>query len=243
MIGGGLGALTASICIGFALVRGGLRILEATRQHRVNVELGRLEIANAALDHFWSEKTTSGRLITLDTEDCIEARLLTIDEALAQVISESSSLELVLDELTEAGKQTQLSSINAMVMAAKLGTEGQGFGLVAEESLRIATTGVDICSRSQPIVAQIHAGAIRLSDQIAGHIQALHKPRTADAPQIAELAATIAQTLRSVEQRLQFAIQSDERIRGRLQMLNTTLDSTISAAHRLQQLCTEELKA
>ena len=231
-----LGIVTCTGLLLINVVRSWRRIEHAHRMNQVSVEVGHIELANLALEQFCHDDSRAAQ-VSDASNDSIDAKLLNIDEALAQVVSETAALELVLEDVAQAAVQTQLTSINSFFVAARASDDGKGFAVVAEEAMKIASRGLAICQTSAPIIQEIHQGAKRLSDQIAGHIQTQRSQSAHKLDQIETLAQQVAITLYSVEDKLKVAVQDDERIRGKLQNLNVTLYSTIHAAENLRTAC------
>ncbi len=218
--------------------RGFQRVQRARRDSIISIERGQLQLASQELSAFWTPEATAAPTHTIDTDTHLQHHLLTTEDALIQVATEAGSLSTLLEDLSHRGHHTRLLALNALMDAAADGDEGQGFGLVAEETLRLAQRGIDLSQCSQPILRRIHGSANTLAGDITYHIRNNDSaPQATD--QIASLAQSIASAVTEIEADLRGAMASDERLRGRLMSLNHTLEHAADVAGNLQSLCNQ----
>ena len=95
----------------------------------------------------------------------------------------------VLQMIKIVSDQTNLLGLNAAIEAARVGEAGRGFGVVAEEIRKLATTSAESIKKGQIIVRQIQ-------DQSAGTTQQVHQMDAV----ISQIAAAILHLTEAVQQ-------------------------------------------
>ena len=94
-----------------------------------------------------------------------------ITRALAEVANESQTQAMetnrVLGFIREIAGQTNLLGLNAAIEAARVGEQGRGFGVVAEEIRKLATNSTQSIAKINEIIAAIQSGSTATATQIA----------------------------------------------------------------------------
>lgn len=114
--------------------------------------------------------------------------------ALAQVASESQvrvqETDQVLGLIRTVTNATNLLGLNAAIEAARVGDQGRGFGVVAGEIRKLATTSAESVKKIESIIANIKNDGSTIYTQISGTQESID--------QIASAAAQVAETVQEV---------------------------------------------
>ena len=97
-----------------------------------------------------------------------------ITRTLAQVAKESQTQAMetnnVLGFIKEIAGQTNLLGLNAAIEAARVGEQGRGFGVVAQEIRKLATNSTQSIARINEIIQAIQSGSAATAEQI-NHVE------------------------------------------------------------------------
>lgn len=120
--------------------------------------------------------------------------------ALAQVASESQvrvkETDQVLGLIRSVTSETNLLGLNAAIEAARVGEQGRGFGVVAGEIRKLATTSADSVKRIEEIITNIKSDGSTIYTQIHGTQESIDQIATA----VTQVAETIQQVSRMASQ-------------------------------------------
>jgi methyl-accepting chemotaxis protein len=113
---------------------------------------------------------------------------------LAQVAGESQArvqeTDQVLGLIRHVTNETNLLGLNAAIEAARVGDQGRGFGVVAGEIRKLATTSADSVKKIEAIVKGIKTDGSTIYDQVNDTQEAIN--------QIASAVTQVAQTIQEV---------------------------------------------
>ncbi|XEQ94016.1 Putative sensory transducer protein YfmS [Sporomusa carbonis] len=124
---------------------------------------------------------------------------------LAQVASESQvrvqETDQVLGLIRSVASETNLLGLNAAIEAARVGEQGRGFGVVAGEIRKLATTSADSVKKIETIIANIKTDGSTIYTQIHDTQEAINQIAAA----VTQVADTIQQVTKMVSQLDQIA--------------------------------------
>jgi transcriptional regulator of acetoin/glycerol metabolism len=119
---------------------------------------------------------------------------------LAQVASDSQvrvqETDQVLGLIRNVTSETNLLGLNAAIEAARVGEQGRGFGVVAGEIRKLATTSADSVKRIEAIITNIKTDGSTIYTQINGTQESIDQIATA----VTQVAETIQQVSRMASQ-------------------------------------------
>lgn len=119
---------------------------------------------------------------------------------LAQVASDSQvrvqETDQVLGLIRSVTSETNLLGLNAAIEAARVGEQGRGFGVVAGEIRKLATTSADSVKRIEQIITNIKTDGSTIYTQISGTQESIDQIATA----VTQVAETIQQVSRMASQ-------------------------------------------
>ena len=119
---------------------------------------------------------------------------------LAQVASDSQvrvqETDQVLGLIRNVTSETNLLGLNAAIEAARVGEQGRGFGVVAGEIRKLATTSADSVKRIEAIITNIKTDGSTIYTQINGTQESIDQIATA----VTQVAETIQQVSKMASQ-------------------------------------------
>jgi methyl-accepting chemotaxis protein len=97
-----------------------------------------------------------------ETKTYITSMQLVIEE----LESKMTSIEVVIQTITDISAQTNLLALNASIEAARAGEHGKGFAVVAQEVRKLAEQSVQATSRVKETIADIQTGSRMAVEQM-----------------------------------------------------------------------------
>ncbi|MES9850542.1 MAG: HAMP domain-containing methyl-accepting chemotaxis protein [Candidatus Thiodiazotropha sp. L084R] len=139
-------------------------------------------------------------------------------DVIQALVEESQQIGVVLEVIKSIAEQTNLLALNAAIEAARAGEQGRGFAVVADEVRTLAGRTQDSTKEIEQIISALQAGVNEAVDVMAVSV--------AHAEESSQQAATIGETLDSVQ--------------NQIQRINE-LGSQVSVAANQQRATTEEM--
>lgn len=118
-----------------------------------------------ALADSMSSLSATVQEISAQTEE-----IAAVCNSLARLVQESQDhvgeTDEVLSLIKRIANQTNLLGLNAAIEAARVGEQGRGFGVVAEEIRKLASESGDSIKRIEGILSAIQAGSLQTSEKM-----------------------------------------------------------------------------
>ncbi|SMC41809.1 methyl-accepting chemotaxis protein [Sporomusa malonica] len=148
-----------------------------------------------ALQQMASSLTDSITILASTTEEIsaqsqeIAATCQSLSSQIEGSMARAKATDKVVGYIQEISSQTNLLGLNAAIEAARVGEQGRGFGVVAEEIRKLATSSAESVQKIRQILLDIQSDSSMISRQI-GQIEAV----------VSDLAGAIAQIAAAVQQ-------------------------------------------
>jgi hypothetical protein len=187
---------------------------------------------------------TSQKLVTIIHEvDTAFEELQQATRSLAKkfeaIAEKASSIDEIVLTITEISNQTKLLSLNASIQAADTEEDGQGFAIVAQEIVKLASETATVSKKIQPIVREMQSavsnGVKEMNNFTSDHVEML-TPRIQMVNQGMKAQLAGAQTISSaIDQLSTSSTETANYLKRTLDDTNTALEQLNGAVRRLQQ--------
>lgn len=115
------------------------------------------------------EEADKGKLImtnSIGAIDVLASEVKNSTSILEELSSDSQSIGLVLDVITEIAEQTNLLALNAAIEAARAGDQGRGFAVVADEVRSLAARTQQSTGEIKEIIERLRATVQKTIDTL-----------------------------------------------------------------------------
>jgi methyl-accepting chemotaxis protein len=114
-------------------------------------------------------KAQNGKEVVAHTVTTIESLSSVVHESanrVAQLGAKMKEIDAVIELITTISRQTNLLALNASIEAARAGSQGRGFGVVAEEVKKLAEQSGEAADKVSELVREIQTETLQLVEQI-----------------------------------------------------------------------------
>ncbi|WP_416666679.1 methyl-accepting chemotaxis protein [Egbenema bharatensis] len=162
-----------------------------------------------------------------------------LTKKLGAIAEKADGIDDIVLTITEISNQTKLLSLNASIQAADNEEGGQGFEIVAQEIVKLATETATVTRKIQPIVREmqtaVSSGVREMNnftsehvEAIAPHLQMVHQGMKAQLEGAQTISSAIAQLSTS-------SAQTANYLKHTLDDTNSALEQLNRAVQQLQQ--------
>lgn len=187
---------------------------------------------------------------------------LATQEMVRSLGEKSTSIDLIIQSITDIAEQTNLLALNAAIEAARAGEQGRGFAVVAEEVRKLAEdaqeSAGDIATLIQEVRSQTEQAVIAMENgvgivengfetvnrnrqtffDISGSVRALHESSV----EISQIAGAIAQDAGAVRGQIEEVASvaeessaSTEQVSASTEETSAAAEEVTASAHRVSQ--------
>lgn len=134
----------------------------------------------------------------------IKETILQLDGTIRQVHQNSTSIQSIVQEITEIANQTNMLALNAAIEAARAGEAGKGFAVVADEIGKLAVKSKELSSGIINIIDENHSAVedsvksisssiekveygVEISSTIAGNSQDIYNSTNDNVEKLADM--------------------------------------------------------
>lgn len=161
--------------------------------------------------------------------------VLTASERVRELGERTAQIGAILEVLRDISEQTNLLALNAAIEAARVGVEGRGFAIVAEEVRRLAVRSSESAQDIGELIAAIQGGTeevVGLMEQGASHADAA-----------AAVAVTSGEALEEIVSAARGVLVETEHIEQRLTETVAAADTVIEQIERIAAVAAEHSAA
>jgi methyl-accepting chemotaxis protein len=165
----------------------------------------------------------------------------------------STSIDLIVQSITDIAEQTNLLALNAAIEAARAGEQGRGFAVVAEEVRKLAEDAQESAGGIAELILEVRAqteqaviameGGVEIVEKgfdtvnrnrqtffdISGSVRALHE----NSVEISQLAGGIAQDASSVRGQIEEVASVAEESSASTEQVSASTEQTSAAAEEV----------
>ncbi|MCA9449104.1 MAG: HAMP domain-containing protein [Candidatus Omnitrophica bacterium] len=150
-------------------------------------------------------------------------------QVMASLDASAKQISSVVDIIEDVARQTNLLSINAMVEAAKVGSAGDGFAVVANEVKKLALKVAEATNQVAEQIENIQRDAIRAGKVIEQTAKAISETNSVSRT----IASTVEQqssTVSEIAKTIQEISQAADGVSGDIRKVNHAAQNTSTAA-------------